>query len=167
MTLLAALLTGLLGGLVITPWVTGGLVSLWALGFAAGAGLLSLQMLAYSLAGVPWNLWLVLLPWAALAAWRLRQRPAFERPEWPNWMEWIALAAGLAAPVLWFSYERVMPLNTRDWDAWAIWLFKAKAFYLDGGVKGFLARAGEFQSQPSYPLLVPLYGAFLFIRGRG
>jgi hypothetical protein len=168
MTLLAALLTGLLGGLVIGPWVAGGgLVSLWALGFAAGAGLLSLQLLAYSLAGVPWNLWLILLPWAALGAWRLRRRPAMARPEWPSWTEWIALAAGLAAPLLWFGYERVMPLNTRDWDAWAIWLFKAKAFYLDGGVKGFLARAGEFQAQPSYPLLVPLYGAFLFIVAGG
>jgi hypothetical protein len=63
---------------------------------------------------------------------------------------------------LWLPYERLMPLTSQSWDAWAIWLFKAKAFYLDGGVSTFLSRAGEFTTQPGYPLLVPLYATFLY-----
>jgi len=131
--------------------------------FAAGAGILSFQMLAYSLLGIPWGLVWILLPWAAAAAGALRRgwRPRWTRPEPLTWIEWAALAAALAAPILWLPYERVMPLSNRGWDAWAIWLFKAKAFAADGQVQSFLARAGEFNAQPSYPLLVPLLAAFL------
>ncbi len=161
--LLAVAVTSLVGWLVIGKWARCGWVAGLALSFAAGAGVLSFQMLIYSLARLPWNAALVVLPWAPLAYLRLRgRRPAFGRIERLNWLEWVALAAGVAAPLLWLPYERVMPLNTRNWDAWAIWLFKAKAFYLDGNIQTFLARAGEFAAQASYPLLVPLYGTFLY-----
>ena len=159
--LAGAALAAIVGWLAAGRWIRGGWPAGAALGFAAGAGVLSLQLLAYSLLHLPWKPWLVLLPWAPLAWQRLRQRPAFQRPAPPNWLEVLALLAMLAAPALWLPYERAMPLTTRGWDAWAIWLFKAKAFYLDGNVQGVLARAGEFAWQPSYPLLVPLYGAFL------
>lgn len=165
MVVVAAVLTSLVGCLVMgrrPPSVVGGLS--W--GFAAGAGVISLQMLTYSLLRVPWHPVVILLPWAALGAWRWRAYvPLWRRPEGLSWIEWLAVAAMLAAPVLWLPYERLMPLSSRGWDAWAIWLFKAKAFAADGGVKMFLERAGEFNAQPSYPLLVPLYGAFLLRLG--
>jgi len=163
MFILGVALTSLIGWLAIGRWLRGGWPAGLGLGFAAGAGLLSLQMLLYGLAHDRWSLAAILLPWLPLAVFRLRRRPAFERPRPPAWLEWIALAAMLAAPVAWLAYERVMPLNTRGWDAWAIWLFKAKAFYLDGNVQTFLRRAGDFTAQPSYPLLIPLQGTFLYL----
>lgn len=159
---LAALLTLLAGWIVIRPWVRCGWLAGMALSFAAGAGVLSLQVFLYGLARLPWTLPTLLLPWAVLGLWRLREKPAFARVERLRWLEWVALAACLAAPLAWLPYERVMPLNTRNWDTWAIWLFKAKAFYLEGNLSQFLARAGEFTCQPSYPLLIPLYGTFLY-----
>ena len=167
MVVVAALLTSLVGWLVVGRWWRPpGVVAGLSWGFAAGAGVLSLQMLAYSMLRVPWHPAVILLPWAALAAWRWRAYvPQWQRPEKLSWIEWLALAAMLAAPLLWLPYERLMPLSSRGWDAWAIWLFKAKAFAADGGVKMFLGRAGEFNAQPSYPLLMPLYGAFLLKLG--
>jgi len=161
----AILVTVLIGWLVVSRWVRCGWVEGVALGFAAGVGILSLQMLLYGLVPLPWHPAAVLLPWAAVGMfqWRaiLRGRDSLN---WKNldWLEWLLLAACLVAPLAWLPYERVMPLTTRGWDAWAIWLFKAKAFYLDGNLAGFLARAGEFDCQPSYPLLIPLYGTFLY-----
>ena len=159
---LAVLLTTLVGWLVIEPWLRSGWTAGLALGFAAGAGILSLQMLFYGLARLPWHPAALLLPWAPLCFWRLRRWPVFSKIDRPNWIEWIALAACCIAPLAWLPYERVMPLHTQNWDAWAIWLFKAKAFYLENNLAGFLTRAGEFPCQPSYPLLIPLYGTFLY-----
>jgi hypothetical protein len=56
-----------------------------------------------------------------------------------------------------------MPLTSQAWDAWAIWMFKARAFYLDGGIEPFLSRTSEFSTQAGYPLLVPLYARFLYV----
>ncbi len=160
--ILAVALTCLVGWLVISSWVECAWVPALALSFAAGAGVLSLQMFLYGLARLPWHPAALLLPWLPLGYWRLRRRPVWERPARPDWLEWVALAAALAAPLAWLPYERVMPLTTRSWDSWAIWLFKAKAFYLDGNLGGFLSRSSEFLCQPSYPLLIPLYGTFLY-----
>jgi len=167
MVVVAALLTSVVGWLVVGRWWRPpGMVAGLSLGFAAGAGVLSLQMLAYSLLRAPWHPVAILLPWAAWAAWRWRWYvPLWRRTAKLSWLEWLGVTAMLAAPLLWLPYERVMPLSSRGWDAWAIWLFKAKAFAADGGVKMFLERAGEFNAQPSYPLLVPLYGAFLLKLG--
>lgn len=159
--ILTVALATLLGWLVIGRWVRGWIGGL-ALGFAAGAGLLSLQMFLYGLARVPWGFGAVFVPWLPLVYARIRSRPSFERPAWPNWLEVAALIALPASSLAWLSYERAMPLNTLNWDAWAVWLFKAKAFYLDGNLAGFLTRAREFSAEPSYPLLVPLLATFLY-----
>ena len=159
--ILGAAAASLIGWTLVGRWARGWIPAL-ALGFPAGVAALSLQMLVYSMLRLPWHPALLLLPWAPLCYLRLRGAERFRRPAAPNWIEWLALAA--MAPVLWawLSYERVMPLTTRGWDAWAIWLFKARAFYLDGQIASFLGRAGEFTVQPSYPLLVPLFGAFVY-----
>ncbi len=135
--------------------------------FGAGVFAISLQMVAYDLIGLPWNRWSLFAPWLVLIGVRLYRTgaPALlpETPSFPSRQAflWIFIALPIA---VWLPYERLMPLTSGTWDAWAIWLFKAKAFYLDSGVEGFLARAEEFSShQPGYPLLVPLYGSFLYV----
>ena len=69
MVLPAALVTSFLGWLVVERWLRGGWLAGLSIGFAAGAGVLSLQLLAYSLLRVPWKLPLVLA--YPLVVWRL------------------------------------------------------------------------------------------------
>lgn len=50
-----------------------------------------------------------------------------------------------------------------DWDAWAIWDMKARAFHADGGVSGYLSRAPDLAfSWPSRPPLTSLVQAFVY-----
>jgi hypothetical protein len=166
------LLTCLIGCLLLPPrWEAGGILPRLGFGFALGMFSLSLQMFAYSLLGVPWTIAGLLLPWvvgAGVHVWLGRQvlktyRPLLPRPLWV-----ISLAAAALLPLaVWLPYERLMPLTSQSWDAWAIWLFKGKAFYLDRGIESFLSRTQEFTTQPGYPLLVPLYAAFLYVLNGG
>lgn len=167
------LLTCLMGCLLLPPrWQAGGLLVRLCFGFALGAFAVSLQMFAYALAGVPWTIATLFLPWVAVAGahvWIARDvlrsaKPAFPSSPWPPLL--IALAVALPLAV-WLPYERLMPLTSQSWDAWAIWLFKGKAFFLDGGIRPFLARSPEFTTQPGYPLLVPLYATFLYVLNGG
>jgi hypothetical protein len=160
----ALLFTGFAGWPLVRPWLKSGPVVAFCLSFTVGAAALSLELLLLNLAHVPWNRGTVIAPWVAM--WGLylwRHRPQFARPEWslPQWLEWPALAFGLAVLAAWVPYERLMPLN--EWDAIMLWMFKGKAFYLDGGVGPYLARAHEFLGNPAYPVLVPLYATFLYI----
>ena len=137
------------------------------LAFGAGVFAISLQMLGYDLIGLPWNRWSLLLPWLVVIGLRVYRTGARRLlPEVPSLRErWAFLSILVVVPIAaWLPYERLMPLTSASWDAWAIWLFKAKAFYLDSGVGGFLARADELvYHQPGYPLLFPLYGSFLYV----
>jgi hypothetical protein len=161
MILLGLLLTASLGWLLLPRrWGANPLEGL-ALGFLLVAFGLSAEAFFLSAAGVPWNGWVVLLPWVAGATWAVRR----SRPRLRVQFELVAflpVAALVAVFAVWLPYERAMPLTSQTWDAWAIWLFKAKAFYLDEAVAPYLARAGEFVGQPGYPLLTPLYSTFLY-----
>jgi hypothetical protein len=172
MAYLGFLLTCLIGCTLLPPrWQAGGLLQRLSFAFALGMFAVSLQMLAYSLAGVPWTLVTLLLPWAVVAGfyvWRAKAEWKAFAPSLPQ--PWWAALLGLAALLplaVWLPYERLMPLTSQSWDAWAIWLFKGKAFYLDGTIGPFLSRTAEFTTQPGYPLLVPLYVTFLYVLGGG
>ena len=41
----------------------------------------------------------------------------------------------------WVPYERLMPLN--EWDAIMLWMFKGRAFYLDGFNVKLISYSGE------------------------
>jgi hypothetical protein len=133
------------------------------LAFPLGAAALSMQLLLYNLARVPWNLATVLIPWAVLLGWRIYRRPAiaWPKPGLPGWTEWPPLIFAAVVLFAWVPYERLMPLN--EWDAVMLWMFKGKAFYLDRGVGPYLARGGEFLGNAAYPVMVPLYATFLYV----
>ena len=157
--------TCLIGWLLI-PKLAARLLERLSITFALGAFAISIEMFAFDLAGIGWNRWVLLLPWVLLAAVRLyrnRGQLAFAAGPLPKWWQLGLIGLALVPVAIWWPYERVMPLTSSAWDAWAIWLFKAKAFYLDGGIDPFLERAVELTDhQPGYPLLMPLYGAFLY-----
>lgn len=159
-------LTALLGWLCLPRKVAPSPIAGLAFGFGLGAFVVSVEMFLLATVGVGWNAWVLLLPLAALAGWKLtREKPSLEVSF--HWADGVALVAVLAALWVWLPGERLMPLTSQNWDAWAIWLFKSKAFYLDGAVAPYLERSGEFTGQPGYPLLTPLYGTFLYLLNGG
>ena len=150
MTLLGFILVTTLGWLMLPRKLGLGPVGGLSAGFALGTFGLSVEMFFFDLAGLGWKPWLLLAPWAAAAVWKLtRERPNLN---WTfHWSDGVALAAVAIALAVWLPYERLMPLTSRSWDSWAIWLFKSKAFFLDGEIAVYLSRAGEFTGQPGRP----------------
>ena len=169
MVYLGLLITCLIGWILLPPKLELGFVAKLSFSFAAGVAALSVQMFAYGLAGLAWSTAGLLLPWAGVAALAAyRHRAGLLRPIVPFRAPKVSaldvpLFLLVLIPVLiWLPYERLMPMTA--WDAWAIWLLKAKAFYLDGNLSNFLGRHREFvNSHPGYPLLVPLHATFLFV----
>ncbi|MBI1355113.1 MAG: hypothetical protein GC160_12260 [Acidobacteria bacterium] len=155
------ILTALLGWLLLPRKLEAGPAEGLSMGFCLGAFALSVELFFAGAARLPLNAWLALAPLLALAAWKLtRERPALRLGFHPA--QAAAVGAAALALAVWAPYERAMPLTSQSWDAWAIWLFKAKAFYLDGSLSGYLDRTREFVGQPGYPLLTPLYATFLY-----
>ena len=166
MILVGLALTCFFGWLLVASKIEGSTLSRLSFSFAAGVAAISVQMFAYDLVGLGWSRLNLVVPWAIALAWQLYRRgPLLRLGRWRDvgWRHGLFLA-GLLVPVsVWLPYERTMPLTSQAWDTWAIWLFKAKAFYLDGSIHPFLERSGDLVTQPGYPLLVPLYGTFLYV----
>ena len=170
MILVGLALTCFFGWLLVPSKIEGSILSRLSFSFAAGAAAISIQMFAYDLVGLGWSRLSLLAPWTIALVWQLYRRwPLLRLGRWQDigWRHGL-FSLGVLVPVsVWLPYERTMPLTSQAWDTWAIWLFKAKAFYLDGSIHGFLGRSGEFVTQPGYPLLVPLYGTFLYVWNGG
>lgn len=161
------LLTALLGWAVIPRRLGAGLLSGPALGFGLVAFGVSLELFFLDAVGVGAgvNPWLLLAPWGVAAGWRLFREQPWKRPRVgfkPRAGHAVATLGAAVAAAVWLPLERSMPLTSQTWDAWAIWLFKAKAFFVDGRIEPYLERSSEFVGQPGYPLLTPLYSAFLY-----
>jgi len=160
-------LTALLGWAVLPRRLGAGPVSGPALGFGLVAFGVSLELFVLDAVGVgvAVNPWLALAPWVAAAGWTLYRERPWKRPRLGFKLRVgpvLAWAGAAVAAVVWLPLERRMPLTSQTWDAWAIWLFKAQAFFVDGRIGTYLERAGEFVGQPGYPLLTPLYSTFLY-----
>ena len=170
MILVGFALTCFFGWLLLPSKIEGSTLSRLSFSFAAGAAAISIQMFAYDLVGIGWSRLSLLAPWTIALVWRLyRCRPLLRLGRWQDvsWRHGL-FSLGVLVPIfVWLPYERSMPLTSQAWDTWAIWLFKAKAFYLDGSIHPFLERSGEFVTQPGYPLLIPLYGTFLYLWNGG
>jgi 4-amino-4-deoxy-L-arabinose transferase-like glycosyltransferase len=53
-----------------------------------------------------------------------------------------------------------------DWDGWAIWGFKAKAFFIDHGFTGYLSQAQIYDfSWPARPCISSIFQAYAYLVG--
>lgn len=137
--------------------------------FLAGLGLVSLQMLLYSLVGIGFGFLPVAAPWVVLSAFLiykgrkasagdLEVKPAqagFDRYSLPFF---IIIAIQLSYS---FIYASALPVS--GWDSWAIWFLKAKVFFIEGSVPaGFLIDPSFGYSHPDYPLMIPLAVSWIY-----
>ena len=131
--------------------------------FMTGLGAVSFQMFLYSLASIPLNPVLIMIPWIPFIAFVFfRFRQDAPRPQKGRWdMAGLALLAVILVQSAYaFIYALSVPLF--GWDAWFIWFLKARVFFLDQGISGeFLGNPG-YRHHGDYPLLMPLATAFVY-----
>jgi hypothetical protein len=161
---------------------TRGSVSLrLALAWLAGAGSTAFWMLLVGLAGGRWTLPVILVPWGlVVAGWGWRQwRPEPEagaggvsadagtpsapgpaaEPKWLAPAGWILIAATTLLAV----FQVLIPMSAwGNWDAWAIWNLKTRAFWTAGSLP--LSYLLDFRydfSHPDYPPGMALIQTYL------
>lgn len=137
--------------------------------FTLGVGLIGLQLLALAMSGVKLHLaWVAgfwLAAWVALAAWQQRKRQAWALPEFtfkpPRLHEaaiWGAVTLTLAAVMFRATFHPIF-----EWDSWAIWDLKAKAFFYQRSLFPYITDSYYSLSHLEYPLLYPLAVTFLYL----
>lgn len=144
--------------------ITLGMFALGEIGVAAPWRPLPLFMLWLALASVLLALNRLCAPRArlrALGVGVMRPTVAFPRLSWR-----VLLGAGGAALVAFqclavVAHSLALPVNGED--AWSIWTFKARIFYLSRSIPaGYFHDASKLFSHPDYPLLVPLAETWLY-----
>lgn len=162
----AALLLGLRGPLLVA--------GCWLL----GAALLTVQMMIVSVLGVPFSrlllgsCWLVALvaPWA-IASLLPGDLPRLSLPAHlhfrPRLSPTLSLAAASALLVcafqVVFALLQAVRVPLGSFDAWSLWEYKGRHFWLDAGVSGtFLHDHAAIFAHPAYPPLLPLLIAWVY-----
>ncbi|MEK7158295.1 MAG: hypothetical protein AAB733_01850, partial [Patescibacteria group bacterium] len=143
-------------------------LELFATSFLIGSGAVSLELFFTNILGIPWNLLWLIAPWIAVALAHLSHHPSepvFPHLELPSIsMLWkiiqpldVLLFFVLMTLVGVLGFVSVQwPMNTVD--SFAIWAFKARAFFLDDGLTGTFFRYDHtLYSHWDYPLHIPLF----------
>lgn len=141
-----------------------------ATGFGLGVGALTFELMLMGLASIPFRLSLVLAPWPiawAIAA--MVRRPGRRQAltggsattSREDFVVAILFCLLAALVVLVFVHAVLFPIE--GWDEWLIWDLKARAFWVHGGIKPFLANPDFGGTHLDYPLLMPLAGTLLYL----
>jgi len=171
MLILSLVVFCLAGATVLTAARTavGSVPARLSLSFLIGLGGISLQMFFYSLVPIRFGFLVIALPWVALYVLaRIIRRGSVQESviesagvEGIGWIGYIFLLVILSQAAYVFAYSVLLPV--RGWDAWLIWCFRARVFFIDGGVKdSFLLDPAYKYAHPDYPLLVPLSAAWVY-----
>jgi hypothetical protein len=136
--------------------------------FLYGSGTMFIVLLALSIAHVRWTLVSVtvtaLAIFCAAAIIAIRQPATDNRQRSAGAHVFDPLA--LLTIISYALYATLAPLW--EWDFWAIWGLKAKAFLEIGGIDWrFLESRWNTFAHPDYPLLVPLNFDFVALAGGG
>lgn len=143
--------------------------TLEALGMALplGAGVtafaaLALEPLGAGLGSSGLTAALSLATLAGLVARAVTKAPAPPASARTPFVVWVCAAVVLCEIAL--ATARVLEEGRlSDWDAWAIWDMKARAFHADAGVGGYLSRGADLAfSWPSRPPLTSVFQAFVY-----
>lgn len=167
----------------LVVFVAAGLVVLWAISgvrrpavmgwpliiavsFVLGLGLVSLQILLYSVSHIPLRVAGLSIPWfvlmVAMAGWGFwrsgtgtlsRRTPPSQGTPHGGWF--VAGCGLIAAFQVVYCVAQAISRPIVGWDAWAIWFLKAKAFFVSGGLPSTHFFSTEYL-HPDYPLLTPL-----------
>jgi len=130
-------------------------------GYALGVGLTGYLLFYLSRFGVSWNSYLALLTLGVLVSvvYILRQGGAIRTVRLFEFrLSEKALLFLIGVTALYTLIQNQMR-PVIGWDAWAIWLLKAKIFYIDGAVNA----VSFFYSDSAYPYVLSLYSTSVYI----
>ncbi|MEK7475129.1 MAG: hypothetical protein AAB152_05785 [Candidatus Coatesbacteria bacterium] len=181
----------LLDVLGLSAHVRGSVSTRIALAWLAGAGSTAFWMLLIGLTGARWSLPVILLPWVLVAAvwgWRLwraravpppadagtgtvgvsaaaetlRPPPVADPVTEPSWLApagWVLIGA----TTLLAAVQVLIPMSAwGNWDAWAIWNLKTRAFWTAGSLPvSYLLDFRYDFSHPDYPPGIALIQTWL------
>ncbi len=157
-----------------------------ALALLSGAGLTAWWMLLLSLLGFSWNLLLIVAPWGGLLAvvgWQKWKGTTVGshggavdaaepgRPHGVSSRTWLTGAGwaliGIASALA--MLEAFIPISAwSNWDAWAIWNFKVRAFWEPKTIsQDFLQSDRYIFTHPDYPPGLPLIQTYLALWAGG
>lgn len=130
--------------------------------FGLGAFLVAFQLYLYSRFNIHWNTFSIFLPWFIFLSFVfiLKRRYFYIRVKRYvriNRVDYFFVFL-IILLLLFVAFESILrPVSA--WDGWALWLFKAKAFYIDGKVT-----SNFFTYIPSdYPLVISLVITYFYI----
>ena len=171
------LLTRLLAGRILVLYALEQAAISWVLGW----GLVTLEMLALGLSGLerPWRPLPLILVWAVtaiplllanrvLVPGRRTRRgdfAALAQAAGPTNRWGILLPVGLCLIALQCAAVALHALAwpMHDLDAWSIWAFKARVFFVSQGIPAaYLHDTSKLVSHPDYPLLLPLAETWVY-----
>lgn len=128
---------------------------------ALGAGIASFQLYVYSRFAIPWSIPYIIFPWIITVLFLLAyKRNIFSLGKFEIQLKKVdyILITAIFLLLAFVGFESIIrPVSA--WDAWAIWLLKAKIFFIDGHIEAGIFRYVE----SSYPLLVSLMSTFIYI----
>jgi len=131
--------------------------------FGLGMGLVAFQLFLYSQLKIQWNYETLLFPWIFLIFYVLYKKAPKIYIKHFNYKVKLSftqkcLSILLLIAVAYTAFEAwLRPLSA--WDGWAIWLLKAKMFYIDG----FVNPHAYHLLRDSYPYVINLSVTFLYI----
>lgn len=148
------------------------------LSLGLGVGLVTTEMLIFSMAGLSFSLATLSAPW--IAGWTVYlARKVTHTHSWPKQSAvdrigqvltalrsfglldaamLLALGTVLAALLFRAAFHPIF-----EWDGWAIWDLKARAFYYHRSIFPFIQDRYYALSHLDYPVLVPLAGTLLYL----
>src|SRR3989304_9905677 len=145
-----------------------------SISFFAGIGVISSQMLIYSLLKIEWNLISTVLPWLIFLFRKTRPSKIthqFLQNSKPlNLIYWVFIVL-ISLQIFLISSRIFIHSEALGWDAITIWYYKAKVFFVDRGVNMSVFTDNRLYQEglsdtfirSSYPIFLPLYLSFIFI----
>ena len=129
--------------------------------FGLGVGVIAMQMFIYSRLNISWEAGIIASPWILVFLLRLYNSKfklmkfKFKASKIAPYQ--FALFVLIVINLLYTFFEAwLRPLSS--WDGWAIWLLKAKMFFIDG----FVNPQAYHLLKENYPYVVNLASTFLF-----
>jgi hypothetical protein len=151
---------------VLSPPVPSSSLEAWAVGFGLGAGAIAVFVLDLSLLGIPPSpltiglFTLVIVALGMVAHHYSGKHGRESTVQWPSTLEGLLLLLLIVPALLVFAHSLSFPVGLAfpraEWDAFAIWLFKAKVMLEEPvGSSYYFKDLTKSYSHLDYPLLVP------------
>lgn len=127
------------------------------LSYGLGIGIITVQMLLYSLMHIPWTPLFLLIPWLIfIILIRKHLRFSFKKIKKLSRIEFL-LATLLGLVVIFVLFEALLR-PVISWDGWANWFLAGKAFYIDGSFnRSYISYANNSSPPVMYMMLTFVY----------